>query len=328
MATVDDLLALRELPGVGDRTIERLLDLTRRREESLRTVLQALPGRLSDTYRLPPAAIARLRDGRDQHFARCRWIRDELGRAGGRIMLRGKAPFPGNLERYMPAPPLMLFALGQESLLRTPSIAVVSSRGIVDHTLQAIVAVSRAADAAGLAIVMGGMKSTHRLAAMTARAIGAKRIIVLDRGLFSAFAYDYHRDPFGCGDKPLAFDRTTTLALSPSRPEDHAAPNSGRRRDQIIAALGDLVFATSARPGGEIERICLTAIAQGKPVLLWGEGNRTLLQAGADAVDSAAVADGFKRFLASGERRTELARGPESPAARLRTGRTPRSPAA
>ena len=68
------------------------------------------------------------------------------------------------------------------------------------------------------------------------------------------------------------------------RPHNHATPRSGRRRDELIAALGDLVVALSARPGGEIERICLRALDRGQTVLVWQGDSAALLAAGAVGV--------------------------------------------
>jgi predicted Rossmann fold nucleotide-binding protein DprA/Smf involved in DNA uptake len=322
----DDLIALRELPGIGERTVSRLMALLEHRGETVRSLLAADPPRLADTYHLPPPAVLRLTRERDQHFARCRWIGEELQRAGGRVLSLGSFEYPAKLKHSASTPAPILFALGRLAILRTPSVAVLSSRGIADHTLRALAMVVGAARDEGFSIAMGGMKSAHRLAAMTSRAVGASRIIVLDRGLFSAFGYDYHRDPFGCGDHHPVLDCRSTLVLSPFRPEDHAAPDSGRRRDQLIAGLGDLVFASSARPGGEVERTCLAAIGEGKQVLVWGDHNRTLLDAGARAVDATGIAGGFRQFVDGRAGSIDLGIRPATRRARDRTSRRPRSP--
>ncbi len=220
----------------------------------------------------------------------------------------------------------MLFALGNSSILDRPCVAILSSREIGEQTLAAMVTAIRTARQEGITTALGGMKSTHRLAAITARAFGANRIVVLDRGLFTAFANDFRSDPFGCGSRKTALDLHSTLILSPFRPEDHAAPNSGRRRDELIAALGDLVFAGSARPGGETERICLTSLARGKPVLVWHDvHNQALQRDGARAVDGTSLAAELTRFRAFRETGTLPARRQRLPPRSLRTGRIPRS---
>lgn len=296
MPIADDLVFWRELPGVGERTLCRLLELARRDGTTLRAVADFEPDALRHRYRLSARTVARLSHQRPQHLARCASIINQLRQAGALAVAIDSAAYPRRLLAIEHPPPL-LFTLGNRRLLEHPSLAILSSREIADETLQATLAIVEAALREGLTIVTGGMKSTHRLAAMAARSMRGARIVVLDRGLLSAFAGDFRTDPFGCGPKRARFDRSQTVVLSPFRPEDHAAPSHGRRRDQLIAALGTLVFASSARCGGETERICMNRLAAGKPVLVWGRGNPDLLRAGAHPVDRHSLPLALEHFL-------------------------------
>jgi predicted Rossmann fold nucleotide-binding protein DprA/Smf involved in DNA uptake len=78
-----------------------------------------------------------------------------------------------------------------------------------------------------------------------------------------------------------------TLVLSPFRLLDHASPRNGQRRDELIAALADVVVAVHARPGGEIERVCLEALDRGQCVLSWYGENAGLVAAGATVITEA-----------------------------------------
>ena len=322
-----DLITLRELPGVGERTVTRLVALVRRRGQSLRSVLAASPQRLEREFRLPAIAIDRLHRQGERHLERCRWIESELRRAGATLWSSGEVGFPERLRRNLRDPPPMLYALGSAAILRRPCAAILSSREIEDGTLAAIVAATRCAAGHGFAAAIGGMKSTHRLAALAARAAAGHRIVVLDRGLFASFGSDFRTDPFGCGPDKTALDRRTTLVLSSFRPEDHAAPDSGRRRDEIIAALGDFVFAASARPGGEVERICTHALSIGVPVVVWHDVlNPALRDAGATVVDAAALDATFRRFQALPRKEVPREDRPPHRQPRRRAARKPRSP--
>src|SRR5262249_10189144 len=104
-------------------------------------------------------------------------------------------------------------------------------------------------------------------------------------------------DPFGFGPGRTRFDPRTTLVLSVFRPHDHATPRSGRRRDELIAALGDVIVALSARPGGEVERICLRALARGQCVLSWNGESTSLRAAGAAPIDAHDLVYGLRRFV-------------------------------
>ena len=89
-----------------------------------------------------------------------------------------------------------------------------------------------------------------------------------------------------------------TLVLTPFRPDDHAVPRSGRRRAALIAALADLVVAVQARPGGEIEQVCMRALARGQEVAVWQAHNPRLAAAGAAALVDRALAPTFARLAA------------------------------
>lgn len=290
-------LALRELPGVGEHTLTRLLDLAASRSEDVRAIVDASAAHLTSAYCLPDKAAARLLEQRDRHFQRCEWLRAELRRAGGELLTQEHPLFPMRLLHNLRKAPPMLFSFGNLEIFESPCIAILSSREITDQTVPATVALLRAARRESLSVAVGGMKTTHRLAGITARAIGVRRVVVLDRGLFAAFASDFATDPFGSGKKRARFDPNSALVVSPFRLEDHASPNGGRRRDEIIAALGHLVFASSARPGGEVERICLAAIAQGRRVLTWPNTSRRLLMAGATCVTPHLLKRGLRPLL-------------------------------
>lgn len=309
-----DLLLLRELPGIGERTVVRTIERARRRGETLRSVLESPPARLRAIYGFPPRAIERLWQQRDRHLRRCRWLLEELDRAGVRLLTEASSAFPDRLRQSLRHPPPMLFALGNRRLLERPCIAVLSSREIVEQTVPAIASIVRAAKQNRSVLAIGGMKSTHRLAAISARASATDRIVVLDRGLFATFASDFRSDPFGCGNQRARLDLQRTLILSSFRPEDHAAPNSGRRRDEIIAGLGNAIFAGSARPGGETERICEDALARGTTVWLWSASeNRRLATAGARRVDASSVCAAVRQLSAHAPKKTP--RAPSSPSA-------------
>jgi predicted Rossmann fold nucleotide-binding protein DprA/Smf involved in DNA uptake len=291
------LVTLAELPRVGERRLSRLQALARRRGMALARILALPPAALAREYGLPAAARARLEDHRFWHAAHCRALIASLAACGARLCQPGDAHYPRRwLERADPAPPLA-YAYGGPDLLARPAAALLASRTPDEQTVTATMRVARCAALEGFALVVGGMKSTHRIAAVTARAAGAPRLVVLDRGLFAAFGGPPAYDPFGFGPGRMRFDPSATLVLSMFRPHDHGTPRSGRRRDELIAALGDIVVALSARPGGEVERICLRALDRGQCVLTWQGSSPSLVAAGAVPVDDADLRRGLTRFV-------------------------------
>lgn len=285
------LLALAELPRVGDRRLQRLQHRARTWNLPLARVADLPASALRDDLGLPVVAIERLALARAWHEARCDALAGALIAHRVELCPLGDPHYPEGWRRHGEPAPALAYLHGDPGLLRRPAVALLHSRVIDERTVAATVHLARAAVAAGAALAVGGMKTTHRLAAVTARALGGTRLVVLDRGLLAAFANRLDRDPFGFGPSRMPFDRSRTLVLTPFRPDDHALPRSGARRDGLIAALADLVIAMQARDGGELERLCLRAMGRGQRVAVWQRHNRRLLAAGAIAVDDENLLD-------------------------------------
>lgn len=290
-------MMLAELPRVGERALERIERIARERHLQLHQILELPPSELHAEYRLPERAIARLTRERRQHEEHCREIRRRLETAGVHLCRPRDPDYPARWRDRLCWPPPALYWYGHSGALHAPTVAVLSSRLITERTVTATVQIVQHAGRAGFALVSGGMKSTHRIAAVAIRAAAAARAVVLDRGFFAAFGSSPEVDPFGFGPGRSPLDVNRTLVLSPFRPFDHAAPRNGRRRDELVAALADIIVAVSARPGGVIERICLQALDGRRCVLSWQGENAGLVAAGATPIDDADLRAGLARFL-------------------------------
>jgi predicted Rossmann fold nucleotide-binding protein DprA/Smf involved in DNA uptake len=288
---------LSELPHVGDKAAERILALNRARQHSLATFFRLPPAVLRDDYKLHAATLGRLGAERTEHETRCRWLLDQLVAAGGSAYLTEDRGYPARLTQRLTPPPVVLYSFGTADLLRAPTLAVLNSRTLSEHAVSASLAAVQAAVGQGFTLVTGGMKTSYRIAAVAGRAAAAPRVIVLDRGIFATFGARLDRDPFGFGPGRSALDAARTLVLSPFRLMDHATPRNGQRRDELIAALADVIVAVHARPGGQIERVCLEALDRGQSVLSWYGENAGLVAAGATAIEEADLSVGLTRYL-------------------------------
>jgi len=291
------LIMLSELPYVGERAVARICQLADQRRLSVGEVLALPPAVLAEDYRLPAAAVARLTTGRSALEAYCRQLLARLLSVSGEAQRPGDPGYPHRWRRCAdPAPPVV-YLYGNPAVLALPTVAILNSRTVTAATVSTTVRIVQCAAREGFTLVTGGMKSTHRIAAVAVRAAAAPHVVVLDRGLFATFGADLASDPFGFGPGRCAFDSARTLVVSSFRLNDHAAPRNGRRRDELMAALADVVIAVSARAGGEIERTCLRALDHGQCVLSWQGENRGLLAAGASAIDDSGLHAGLSRFL-------------------------------
>lgn len=298
-ATTDplSLLMLAELRTVGERGAEAVFLFARQHRIALAAALALPAGRLARECGLGPTAIAQLTSGREAHLDHCRTLLESLEAHGASLSGRDGAEYPDRWRaRAVPTPPLAYW-YGNRHVLDAPTVAVLNSRTITGPTVNATIRLVHRVSAEGCTVVTGSMKSTYRIAAVAARSAGTPRAIVLDRGLFAAFPHGLDRDPSGFGPRHSLLDPQRTLVLSPFRLHDHAVPHNGRRRDHLIAALADLVIAVNARPGGEIERVCLRALDAGQCVLSWLGENPGLVAAGARSIDDTDVVHGLRRFL-------------------------------
>lgn len=291
------LLVLSELPGIGERTLARVQDVLRREDRTLGEMLSLPAVVLREEFGLPPAAIARLTDPHRAHESHCRATLHRLVQAEVAVHMHGDAMFPLRWVGRTRLCPQLVYQCGNPNVLEQPTLAVLSSRDITECSVLATVRIMRAAARDGFTLVTGGMKTTHRIAAVSGRATGAKRAIVLDRGILAAFGRHRGRDPFGFSPGKARFDPAACLVLSTFRPNNHASPRSGRRRDELIAGLADLIIAAHARAGGEIERLCLLSLDGGQPVLSWQAENAALIAAGAGVIDESDLKSDLRRFV-------------------------------
>jgi DNA processing protein len=291
------IVQLSELPHVGPKGLARVLSLNRSLGRSLERFFHLPAAVHRDEYRLPPAAVESLSQHRSAFEDHCRALAERLVSHGGVALLCGEAEYPRAWVQYLAEPPPVVFALGDTALLQQPSAAVLNSRSPSVEAIIATRAVVARAASDGFCVASGAMKLGHRIAAASARAAQAARVIVLDRGLFAAMGDETERDIFGLASGRLRLDRTRTLVLSPFRLNNHAAPLNGQRRDALIAALADVVLCIEARPGGHMEELGLDMLARGKAVLSWKGNNVSLTSAGARSLEERDLAVGLPFLL-------------------------------
>lgn len=288
---------LSELPHLGPKAQARVLDVNRALGRSLERFFHLPAAAYVDDYRLPPQAVACLTEHRGAYAEHCTALVERLAGHGGRALLRGEDDYPRAWVQYLALPPPVVFALGDTALLQQPTAAVLNSRSPSAQAIWATRLVVERASRDGFCVASGAMKLGHRIAAASARAARAARIIVLDRGLFAAIGDEGERDIFGLASGRLRLDRTRTLVLSPFRLCNHAAPMNGARRDSLIAALADAVILVEARPGGHMEHLGLDMLARGKPVACWHAGNPRLVAAGARPLEERDLATALPHLL-------------------------------
>jgi len=145
---------------------------------------------------------------RREYETHCDMLAERLTGHGGLALIFGGPGYPRAWEQLPGAPPPVVFVLAiricwsyrrRGAELAQPRRATPSSpRGRL----------SRLRRGTGSPWSAAPMKLGHRIAAASARAAQAPRVIVLDRGLFAALGDETERDIFGLMSGHLRLDRT------------------------------------------------------------------------------------------------------------------------
>ena len=218
-----------------------------------------------------------------------------LRRAGVRTRRDG-LPAPVGRARRPTAPDSPICTV-RSTCFAVPPCRCWRRAALSEHTVTATGRVAQRAAREGLALVVGGMKSTHRIAAATARAAGAARLVVLDRGLFAAFGGQLAVRTVRLGSRPVALRpgrdaRALGLSTQRSRhaaqrPPPRRAHRRARRRrrgrQRAAGRRGGAHLPARARP-----RTVRAQLAGQEP---------SLLAAGAVPIDPRTLDGGLRRFL-------------------------------
>jgi DNA processing protein len=223
------LLALRLLPGVGDRTARRLLAAWGTRTRLMRALEE---GRLSAPEFAPQALSGR------RVLAEARKIARAALRGGIRILGVDETAYPERLLR-LHDPPAVLFLKGNARLLETPAIGIVGSRRSTAAGRRVAERIAGELSALGVTVVSGLAAGIDGAAHRGALGGPGGTIAVLGRGPDRAYPLD-HADLFRrIGERGLL--------VSEFPPGVAARPHHFPRRNRVLAALGFGLVVVEAR---------------------------------------------------------------------------------
>ncbi|MEN3001324.1 MAG: DNA-processing protein DprA [Armatimonadota bacterium] len=280
------LLFLSLLPDVGRQTLRHLLE----RQQVWRLTpdeLLRLPAEtLREEYRLPPRALRALQENLATLRQEAERLEAHLTRCGVRWLSFQDAAYPRQLER-MPDPPALLFLYGNYELLHQPTFALLASHTISPEGLAELEQVAQSFFNDGWVPIVSATQPAYQRLLLCALRANRPYILVLDRGLLSAFGDDLRKEPLRQARIWRAeFDPTNALALSPFRPRDGWLAANGRYRDALIAHLSDALIVIEARPDGYIVQLCREMLQRGGTLSVLAHrldqlpGNRQIVEAG------------------------------------------------
>jgi DNA processing protein len=289
MDTTELILLLSEVPGIGDKTMAGILRKNAVLRRTAREFLALPELRLREEYGIaerPAACISAITPTlKDAAAATVRGLR----RSGITLLTLLDAVYPKRLLERMDELPPVLYAYGNVALLDARLFAVANSNEPPEQALAVTDVAAETALECGWWPVTGHNRPAYQRPALTSRRNGGRVCYVLDRGLLEAFGDDLAKDLFPAARiwSP-AYDPQCDLTISPFALRDHSLATHNRRRDEIIFALADVVFAGAVRPGGQMERNCLRVLAQGRRVILLGPPGSavSLVEAGGIHLDA------------------------------------------
>lgn len=242
---------------------------------------------LQREYKLHADAAQCLAERKERLLSASSEIAASVEKLGIRVMTAGDPDYPSTLkDQTSPSP--ILYSYGNMSLLRERKFAIVSSNDLSSRGTDVTRELAGMIADEGLVAVTSHNTHAYQVVGLAVKSRHAPVIMVLDRGILSAF-------PQGLKWEPVAqariwnarFDPEQDLVLSPFRLYDRWIGANGRERDRLVFSLADVVIGVEVRPGGVMESECLRAHRKGREVYVHQPedtdlpaGNRSLLGKG------------------------------------------------
>lgn len=281
------LLLLTLLPDVGRKTLRHVLTRQQVRRETPEEVVRLPAETLRTEYGLPERAIRALQTELELRTAAAAQLDAHLTRCGVRWLSFLDAAYPAALDE-MPEPPAVLFAYGNYALLQEPCFALLASHTVSAQGLQELETIAESLLEQGFVPLVSTTQPAYQRALLCAARRDAPYVLVLDRGLLSAFGDDLRSEPLRHARIWNAeFMPERALALSPFRPRDGWVASNSKYRDMLIAYLASAVIVVEARPNGFIVQLAQQLLTHGRRVYVLTTrlaelpGNQQVLQAGA-----------------------------------------------
>lgn len=283
-------LLLTCVPQLGERQITQVLQQWARTGTPVDEFLRLPVDVLCEQWGLSQAAATALTDPNAQWRKRFTHSEALVRRLGIEVLTTQHRLYPLVLEAFCEHPPPVLFAYGQVRLLEADSthwrFAVACSRNAPHLALEVLDEIAQQAIREGGVPVTGHNTLPYQRQSLAATRQERPSITVLDRGLLNALGKELNRPLFPAARLyELEFRTDRDLVLSPFPLQAGCLGLHNQRRDELIFALADVIFAVWVRAGGVMERLCLRAQELGKRIEVWrapdgtaSEGVRRLLE--------------------------------------------------
>jgi predicted Rossmann fold nucleotide-binding protein DprA/Smf involved in DNA uptake len=279
-------LLLTCVPHLGERQIAQVLHRWRQSRVSVDEFLSTPPETLQREWGLSAQAAQALNEPNASWQKRFEQMDALVRRHKLEVLTAHHRLYPLAMEAFCEFAPPVLFAHGNLRLLQDSwRFAVACSRSSPHLALEAVDEITQQAMREGGIPVTGHNTLPYQRVAIAAIRAEQPSVTVLDRGVLDALGEELNRPLFPAARLyELEFRTDRDLALSPFPLQAGSLGLHNQRRDELVFALADVVFAVWVRAGGVMERLCQRAKELGKRIEVWKAPDGT-------------ISDGIKRLL-------------------------------
>ena len=277
-------LHLAMTPGIGGRTVTRVLARNELVGRSSEEFLKLSPEAWQEEYRLTKKSSAALGLAK---LAETKKLEEQLSGLGVSLVTAADAHYPTLVEEFDPDPPGVLFFYGNTKLLEAKTFCVLSSRNSRPADLDLIEKLTEEGVLNSEVLVSGHDRPEYQRSAVVPLRWGSPRILCLDRGLFKVLGDDLKNEAFRAARLwRYQFDPSTDLVVSAFRPNADFIGVNNQVRDRLVASLSRRLDFVIVNAGGNMEKLAKLAMKCGRSVRISDRsvGYRELTTAGAGVI--------------------------------------------
>jgi predicted Rossmann fold nucleotide-binding protein DprA/Smf involved in DNA uptake len=277
-------LHLAMTPGIGGKTVTRVLTRNSLLGRSAEEFLSLSPASHREEYKLSARAAESLRS---RNIRETEEAEKRLAGLGVGLVTAADAHYPARIEQMDSNPPGVLFLYGNTKLLESKTFCVLSSRNSFPAELDLIEKLAEEAVLDGGILVAGHDTPEYQRAAVVPLRWGSPRILCLDRGMFNVLGEDLRDEAFRAARLwRYQFDPQTDLVVSPFRPEADFVGINNQIRDRLVGCLSMELTFVQVNEGGNMEQIAKMALKAGRQVRISDRsvGYRKFVEMGAEVI--------------------------------------------
>ncbi len=266
------MLALSLTPGVGGKTLTRIVTRNDLLSRSVAEFLRLGVDALKEEYGLTTASAKAWVEGREEILLETEQTWGKLEALGVQLISAADPEYPVMIDEMHANPPGLLYVYGNSKLLNSKTFTVLASRNVPSGVLDRVEAWSEQGVMDHRILVGGHDTPAYQRAAVVPLRWGAARILVLDKNLFEALGPDLKEEPFRAARLwRYMFDPQTDLAVSLVPPLRPAHSQSNKERDGLIACLAKSLDFAWVSSGGNMARLAAQALKAGRQVRVFSE---------------------------------------------------------